>query len=59
MLDRSKELAEEFSTPRSERDSEEKIRSCLICRKDFSSAWAGERVCRSCKSTSAWRSGIA
>jgi uncharacterized paraquat-inducible protein A len=59
MLNRSKELAEEFSTPRSETDTEEKIRSCLICRKDFPSAWAGERVCRSCKSTSTWRNGIA
>lgn len=59
MFNRSKELAEEFGTLRDERDSEEKIRSCLICRRDFPSAWAGERVCRSCKSTSAWRSGIA
>jgi hypothetical protein len=37
--------------------SEEKIRKCLICKTPFPSAWAGERVCRRCKSTSAWRSG--
>lgn len=55
MIDRSKELAEE-----ARRISDtERIRSCLICRKDFSSAWAGERICRNCKSTSTWRSGIA
>jgi hypothetical protein len=36
--------------------SDPKIRKCLLCRKPFPSAWAGERVCRKCKSTSAWRS---
>jgi hypothetical protein len=35
----------------------EKVRKCLICRDPFPSAWAGERVCRRCKSTSAWRGG--
>ncbi len=39
------------------RREEEKIRKCLICKTPFPSAWAGERVCRRCKSTSAWRSG--
>jgi hypothetical protein len=39
-----------------QRASEQKIRKCLICRSPFPSAWAGERVCRRCKSTSAWRS---
>jgi hypothetical protein len=38
-------------------DSEEKTRKCLVCRSPFPSAWAGERICRRCKSTSAWRSG--
>jgi hypothetical protein len=41
------------------RSSGAKIRTCLICRKEFPSAWAGERICRPCKGTSAWRSGIA
>jgi len=36
---------------------QEKTRTCLICRTPFPSAWAGERICRRCKSTSAWRSG--
>jgi hypothetical protein len=39
------------------RIAEEKIRKCLVCRSPFPSAWAGERVCRRCKTSSAWRSG--
>jgi hypothetical protein len=39
------------------RTTEQKIRKCLICRSPFPSAWAGERICRRCKNTSAWRSG--
>jgi hypothetical protein len=35
--------------------SDPKIRKCLLCRKPSPSAWAGERVCRKCKSTAAWR----
>jgi hypothetical protein len=38
------------------RAGEEKTRKCLICKTAFHSAWAGERVCRRCKSTSTWRS---
>jgi hypothetical protein len=34
-----------------------KQRRCLSCRKPFQSAWAGERVCRACKSTRAWKQG--
>jgi hypothetical protein len=30
-----------------------------MCTSDFVSAWPGERVCQSCKSTSAWREGMA
>lgn len=35
----------------------EKVRKCLICKTAFPSAWSGERICRRCKSTSAWRGG--
>jgi hypothetical protein len=35
----------------------EKERKCLICKTAFASAWSGERICRRCKSTSAWRGG--
>ena len=34
-----------------------KQRSCLRCNEKFESEWAGERICRRCKSTQAWRSG--
>jgi hypothetical protein len=53
----------EIADAREERDEVEvrrgqaKVRKCLICRTPFQSAWAGERVCRRCKSTSAWRGG--
>lgn len=40
-----------------EERSDVKIRPCLLCKKSFESQWAGERICRSCKSTSAWRNG--
>jgi uncharacterized Zn finger protein (UPF0148 family) len=36
-----------------------KARHCLRCRAPFVSAWAGERVCPKCKSTSVWRDGVA
>ena len=36
---------------------EQAIRKCLVCRSSFLSAWAGERICRRCKDTAAWRSG--
>jgi hypothetical protein len=39
------------------RAPEAKTRKCLVCQTPFPSAWAGERVCRRCKATSAWRSG--
>jgi hypothetical protein len=38
------------------RISDPKTRKCLLCRDPFPSAWAGERVCKKCKSTSTWRS---
>ena len=46
--------------PRADRaDTEAKTRLCLKCRKIFSSEWAGERVCRPCKLSNAWREGRA
>ena len=39
-------------------NDEAKMRACLICSREFLSAWAGERICRQCKSTSAWRGGV-
>lgn len=37
--------------------NEEKTRVCLMCRTSFPSTWAGERICRRCKSSARWRSG--
>lgn len=34
-----------------------KIRSCLMCKDDFESAWSGERVCKRSKSQSQWITG--
>ena len=38
------------------RDDERKTRQCLVCKAPFLSEWAGERICRNCKSRSNWRS---
>ena len=35
----------------------EKMRKCLMCSAPFPSTWAGERICRRCKSSTRWRSG--
>lgn len=32
-------------------------RQCLFCRSTFESRWVGERVCRRCKESAAWREG--
>lgn len=32
-------------------------RKCLRCSTEFQSEWSGERVCRRCKGSNAWRSG--
>jgi uncharacterized paraquat-inducible protein A len=36
---------------------EARVRSCLMCREAFESAWAGERICARCKSRHRWRTG--
>ena len=41
-----------------ERDDERKTRKCLVCTGPFLSEWAGERICRNCKSRSNWRGGF-
>ena len=44
--------------PASGSTNERRTRVCLKCRKPFESEWAGERICRKCKSTAAWRNGF-
>lgn len=34
-----------------------KTRVCLMCGQPFPSEGAGERICRSCKTTAVWRTG--
>ena len=36
---------------------EAKMRKCLKCRDDFLSEWSGERVCKACKDTDAYKTG--
>lgn len=36
-----------------------KPRGCLSCSATFVSVWAGERICKRCKQSSAWRAGVA
>ncbi len=35
-----------------------KTRLSLICKISFESDWSGESICRRCKSTKMWNSGI-
>lgn len=32
-----------------------KRRNCLMCEEPFQSEWAGERICKRCKSNDSWR----
>ena len=58
-------MAAKQITSENQRDLETRVdpekqarsRKCLMCGTDFKSAWAGERICRKCKSTSKWRHG--
>ena len=43
--------------PDANRDDERKTRKCLVCKAEFLSEWAGERVCHGCKKSSNWRMG--
>ena len=41
--------------PESDRVYVPKARRCLMCSTEFMSSWPGERVCKSCKETAAWK----
>jgi hypothetical protein len=51
-------MDDDHKKPPSMRDSDPKTKPCLVCKSPFLSEWAGERICRRCKSTAAWRSGV-
>ena len=38
--------------------AEQKKRLCLMCGRMFDSLGPGNRICKKCKSTAAWRSGL-
>ena len=50
-------MTNKFKKPISEREDEVMMRRCLKCRESFESNWAGERVCKTCKSRDEWRTG--
>lgn len=35
-----------------------KSRQCLRCKATFESEWSGERICRRCKGSVSWRTGL-
>ena len=37
--------------------TEAKERRCLMCSERFASEWPGERICKRCRQTAAWRQG--
>ncbi len=59
LYNRAMSSSEKNSKPEPDRTYEPKERKCLKCREEFLSSWPGERICRTCKSSSAWREGIA
>lgn len=56
-MDGSKVVASESAEAEYNPMHKEKTRRCLVCSEDFLSAWAGERVCKKCRSSTAWRQG--
>lgn len=41
-----------------EQNADQKPRRCLMCGKMFDSFGPGNRICKKCKSTQAWKRGI-
>jgi uncharacterized paraquat-inducible protein A len=39
-------------------DHQAKKRLCLRCQTPFDSQWAGERICKRCKSHARWNAGV-
>jgi len=48
-------------SPANERPAEyrPKDRKCLKCASTFRSEWSGERICKKCKGSFNWRTGLA
>ena len=50
-------MSDKTKKPAPERVQVVKVRRCLMCEDKFESTWAGERICKRCKSSNAWRAG--
>ena len=60
MMDDLQNLGDDWGViTESRREEKAKQRQCLICSELFLSEWSGERICKRCKSSSTWRSGLA
>ena len=46
-----------FKKSRSDSPGRVEQRLCLKCRSEFTSRWVGERLCKRCRETDAWRTG--
>ena len=53
----AKKASANYSKPESSTGDTQQTRTCLTCGRSFTSEWAGERICRRCKSSSTWRQG--
>lgn len=54
----SKNVLETVAVDEAQQPNTVKDRQCLKCKATFQSEWSGERVCRRCKGTNAWRNGL-
>ena len=52
-----KKASANYSKPEAGTEETQQTRTCLTCGRSFTSEWAGERICRRCKSSSTWRQG--
>lgn len=43
--------------PKPDNADARKRRKCLMCSNQFNSDWAGDRVCKSCRNSRAWKDG--
>lgn len=51
------EVEDRSANKKPRRVYEAKDRKCLMCATRFTSEWAGDRICKTCKSSRAWRNG--
>ena len=47
----------EYYNQKKPTSSRKKKRTCIMCRKEFMSDWAGHRFCKECKGTGTYKVG--